>query len=283
MTLVAGSDTSTQSCKVVGCAAETGESVRSASAPHPDGTEVDPRHWRDAWLTASAGLLEGVRALAVAGQQHGMVALDTAGQVVRPALLWNDTRSADAAHRQVAEQGGPPPWAEAVGSEPTMSFTVTKLRWLTEREPESAARVARVLLPHDWLTWRLLDGAADPVTDRGDASGTGYWAPREGRYRTDLIRHAFGREIEVPRVAGLTEVVGETPAGTLVAPGTGDNMGAALGLGAQAGDIIVSIGTSGTVFAVHDDAAADASGVVAGFVVAFGWFLSLVWLLFVVW
>jgi len=276
MTLVAGIDSSTQSCKIVVCAAETGEIVRSASAPHPDGTEVDPRHWWDAWLAASADLLDGVRALAVAGQQHGMVALDGHGEVVRPALLWNDTRSADAAHRLATELGGPHVWAEAVGSVPTMSFTVTKLRWLAEHEPEAAARVARVLLPHDWLTWRMLGAAAEPVTDRGDASGTGYWSPREGRYRTDLIRHAFGRDIEVPRVAGLAEAVGETPSGAIVAPGTGDNMGAALGLGARAGDVIVSIGTSGTVFAVHDDAATDASGVVAGFADATGRFLPLV-------
>jgi xylulokinase len=276
MTLVAGIDTSTQSCKVVVCAAETGEIVRAASAPHPDGTEVHPRHWWNAWTTASDGLLDGVRALAVAGQQHGMVALDETGDVVRPALLWNDTRSADAAHRLVAELGGPQAWAEAVGSVPTMSFTVTKLRWLAEHEPSSATRVSRVLLPHDWLTWRILDGDAEPVTDRGDASGTGYWSPREGRYRGDLIQRAFGRPVEVPRVAALAETVGQTPSGALVAPGTGDNMGAALGLGAQAGDIIVSIGTSGTVFAVHSDAAEDASGVVAGFADATGRFLPLV-------
>ncbi|MGH3717048.1 MAG: xylulokinase, partial [Micromonosporaceae bacterium] len=276
MTLVAGIDSSTQSCKVVVCDAETGAVVRQARAPHPDTTEVDPQVWWDAWVEASGGLLDGVRALAVAGQQHGMVALDESGDVVRPALLWNDTRSAQAATDLVAELGGPDAWAKAVGSVPVASFTVTKLRWLASHEPALADRVTRVLLPHDWLTWRLLGGNADPVTDRGDASGTGYWSPHSGSYRLDLLSRAFGREIGLPRVAGPAEGVGETGGGILVGPGTGDNMGAALGLGVRDGDVVVSLGTSGTVFAVHPEAVADPSGNVAGFADATGRYLPLV-------
>ncbi|MGH3657612.1 MAG: FGGY family carbohydrate kinase, partial [Micromonosporaceae bacterium] len=200
MTLVAGVDSSTQSCKVVVCDATTGGVVREARAPHPDTTEVDPRHWWDAWTSARTGLLDGVRAVAVAGQQHGMVALDGDGAVVRPALLWNDTRSAAAADDLVTELGGPHDWAEAVSSVPVASFTVTKLRWLAAHEPDLAARVQRVLLPHDWLTWRLLGGTGEPTTDRGDASGTGYWSPATGTYRTDLVRLAFGRDLALPRV-----------------------------------------------------------------------------------
>jgi xylulokinase len=300
-TLVAGIDSSTQSCKVVVCDAETGAVVREARAPHPDTTEVDPAYWWDAWTAASSGLLEGVEALAVAGQQHGMVTLDAAGEVVRPALLWNDVRSAGAANDLVSELGGPDAWAEAVGSVPVASFTVTKLRWLAEHEPEAAARVERVMLPHDWLTWRLLAAGrgsggtgsgggsrgaggeqgggrlgAQPVTDRGDASGTGYWSPASGEYRLDLLRLAFGRELGLPRVAAAAEAVGTTGDGIVVAPGTGDNMGAALGLGLGRGDVVVSLGTSGTVFAVHDDAVADPSGAVAGFADATGRFLPLV-------
>ncbi|MGH3648953.1 MAG: FGGY family carbohydrate kinase, partial [Micromonosporaceae bacterium] len=256
MTLVAGIDSSTQSCKVVVYDAETGAVVRQARAPHPDTTEVDPRLWWDAWVEASSGLLDGVRALAVAGQQHGMVTLDEAGDVVRPALLWNDTRSAQAAADLVAELGGPDAWATAVGSVPVASFTVTKLRWLASHEPALADRVARVLLPHDWLTWRILGPGSQPVTDRGDASGTGYWSPYTGEYRDDLLRRAFGRDLALPRVAGPAEAVGET-GGILVGPGTGDNMGAALGLGVRDGDVVVSLGTSGTVFAVHPVAVAD--------------------------
>src|SRR6478736_4278430 len=142
--LVAGVDTSTQSCKVVVCDAETGEVVRTGRGSHPDGTEVDPRHWWAAWQEASGNdILDGVSGLAVGGQQHGMVLLDEHGEVVRPALLWNDTRSAQAADDLVAELG-PRQWAEAVGSVPLASFTVTKLRWIADHEPASVQRTAAV-------------------------------------------------------------------------------------------------------------------------------------------
>ncbi|RKS09638.1 xylulokinase [Nocardiopsis sp. Huas11] len=275
MALVAGIDSSTQSCKVVVCDADSGAVVREARAPHPDGTEIHPDAWWSALSDASEGLMEGVAAVAVAGQQHGMVTVDDDGEVVRPALLWNDSRSAGAADDLVAELGGAKAWADAVGSVPVASFTVTKLRWLAEHEPEAAARVAGVMLPHDWLTWRL-GGGGEPTTDRGDASGTGYWSPPEDAYRTDLLVRAFGREIDVPRVAAPSEVVGHTPSGALIAPGTGDNMGAALGLGLRPGDAALSLGTSGTVFAVNDAATRDAGGTVSGFADATGRFLPLV-------
>lgn len=275
MGLVAGVDSSTQSCKLVVCEAETGEVIRTASVPHPAGTEVDPAEWWSALESASSGLLDDVGALAVAGQQHGMVAIDGNGDVVRKALLWNDTRSAEAATKLVDELGGPDSWADAVGSVPVASFTVTKLRWMAEHEPDLARRTERVLLPHDWLTWRLTDGG-EAVTDRGDASGTGYWSPTTGQYRPDLAKLAFGREVDVPRVAAVDEVVGETRDGILLAPGTGDNMAAALGLDLQPGDVLVSLGTSGTVFAVSDQPAADGTGTIAGFADATGRFLPLV-------
>jgi xylulokinase len=276
--LVAGIDCSTQSTKVLVCEAETGQVVRSGSAPHPDATEVDPEVWAAALESASSGgLLDGVDAIAVGGQQHGMVALDEAGTAVRPALLWNDTRSAGAAADLIAELGGPEKWAEAVGSVPVASFTVTKLRWLAEHEPSSAERVARVLLPHDWLTAQLsVDGVAAARTDRGDASGTGYWSPSTGDYRTDLLRLAFGRDVDLPPVAGPASAVGQTAAGAVLGPGTGDNMAAALGLGAGPGDVTVSIGTSGVVAAVAETPTADASGLVAGFADGTGRFLPLV-------
>ncbi|MFL6130496.1 MAG: xylulokinase [Mycobacteriales bacterium] len=276
MTLVAGVDCSTQSTKVVVCDADSGAVLRSGSAPHPDATEVDPAVWATAYATATrGGLLDGVEALAVGGQQHGMVTLDDAGDVVRPALLWNDTRSAGAAVDLIAELGGPRAWAEAVGLVPVASFTVTKLRWLAEHEPDLGHRVARVLLPHDWLTLGLA-AEAEPATDRGDASGTGYWSPASGDYRPDLLQLAFGRELEVPAVAGPAEPVGRTAGGALLGPGTGDNMAAALGLGAVTGDVVVSIGTSGTAFAVSETPTADATGAVAGFADATGRFLPLV-------
>lgn len=271
--LVAGVDSSTQSCKVVVCEAATGEVVRSGRAPHPDGTEVDPQAWVAALEEATAGgLLEGVEAVSIAGQQHGLVACDGAGEVVRPALLWNDTRSSVAAEELCAELGGPAEWAAAVGSVPVASLTITKWRWVCDHQPELADRVERLLLPHDWLTRHL---SGEHVTDRGDASGTGWWG-RSG-YRPDLLAHAGrGRAPALPRVLGPAEPAGYMPEGVTVGPGTGDNMAAALGVGARPGDVVVSLGTSGTVFAVSDSPTADASGLVAGFADATGRWLPLV-------
>ncbi len=280
MPLVAGVDTSTQSCKVVVCDAESGELVRSGAAPHPDGTEVHPDAWWDAFQqsAAAAGGLDDVDAIAVGGQQHGMVCLDERGDVVRPALLWNDTRSAPAAVDLIEELGGPAAWVEATGLVPVASFTVTKLRWLARHEPESAARTAAVCLPHDWLTWRLAGapGIDALVTDRGDASGTGYWSPTTGEYRRDLLELGLGHDAVLPRVLGPAEAAGRTPAGQLLGPGTGDNAASALGLGAVTGDVIVSIGTSGVACAVAEKPVGDVSGAVAGFADATGRFLPLV-------
>ena len=276
MTLVAGIDSSTQSVKIVVRDAETGVLVREARAPHPDGTEVHPRHWVEALDAVTSGVLDGVLALSIAGQQHGMVALDADGEVVRPALLWNDTRSAPDALDLIAELGGPQAWADAVGSVPVAAFTVTKARWMARVEPENAARTARMMLPHDYLTWMMAGRPDVAATDRGEASGTGYWSPATGEYRDDLLRLALGSVPAVPRVAAPGEEIGRTATGIALGPGTGDNMGAALGLGAVPGDVVVSLGTSGTAFAVSTTPARDASGFVAGFADATGHFLPLV-------
>ncbi|MET0234633.1 MAG: xylulokinase [Kibdelosporangium sp.] len=274
MALVAGVDSSTQSTKVVVCDAETGQVLREGRAAHPDGTEVHPDEWWRAFQEATSdGLLDGVASIGVGGQQHGLVTLDADGEVVRPALLWNDTRSAGAAEDLIKELGGPQEWANAVGVVPVASFTITKLRWLAEHEPELAARVATVLLPHDWLTWKLT-GAL--VTDRGDASGTGYYSAVDGAYREDLLVKAFGRVPRLPRVLSPDDSAGRTPDGILVSAGTGDNMAAALGLGLETGDVAVSIGTSGTVFGVAGKISPDSTGAVAGFADATGQFLPLV-------
>ncbi|MGB7818187.1 MAG: FGGY family carbohydrate kinase, partial [Ornithinibacter sp.] len=278
--LVAGVDTSTQSCKVVVCDARSGEVVRTGRAPHPDGTEVDPSAWWTAWIAAtSGGLLDGVAALAVGGQQHGMVLLEENGELVRPALLWNDTRSSRSAADLVTELGGPQAWAEAVGVVPLAAITASKLRWVLEHEPRSMERAHTCVLPHDWLTGRILmagDGFSEWTTDAGDASGTGYFSAADRAYRPDLVRLAAGRDLRVPRVARPAEVVGRTASGLAVAAGTGDNMGAALGLGLEPGDLVVSLGTSGTAFARHSRSTADASGAVQSFADAEGGFLPLV-------
>ncbi len=292
--LVAGVDSSTQSCKVVVREAETGRLIREGRAAHPDGSQVHPDAWARALREASedAGGLADVSAVAVGAQQHAMVCLDEDGQVVRPALLWNDTRSAGSAADLVAELGadGARAWAHAVGSVPLAAFTVSKLRWLAEHEPAQAARTAAVCLPHDWLTWKL-GGTGDLgalVTDRGDASGTGYWSAATGSYRPDLLRLAFGAEPHLPRVLGPAEAAGHPAGGSVLGggavmgaaavmgAGTGDNAAAALGLSAVPGDVVVSIGTSGVVSAVALAPTADPSGVVAGFADATGHFLPLV-------
>jgi len=276
--LVAGVDSSTQSTKVLLCEAEDGTIVGQASAPHPGGTEVDPLAWRYALQQAGEELLSRADAIGIAGQQHGMVVLDENAEVIRPALLWNDLRSAGSAKALVAERG-PRWWAECTGSVPNASFTVTKLRWLAEHEPDHAARVYRVMLPHDYLTWGLLAGpvmAKEPVTDRGDASGTGYFSPADGAWLPEVAADALGHQVALPRVARPAEAVGETGWGAAVSAGTGDNMGAALGLGLEPGEIAVSVGTSGTAYAVTTVPSADPSGAIAGFADATGRFLPLV-------
>ncbi len=321
--LVAGVDTSTQSCKVVVRDVATGALVRSGRAAHPDGSEIHPDRWWDAFRAAAAGAggLDDVAALAVGGQQHGMVCLDADGEVIRPALLWNDTRSAGAARDLIAELGAAGPgarapgaaggpgaagaepggaaWAGAVGSVPVASLTVTKLRWLRDNEPRNAARIAAVALPHDWLTWRIAGFGPrsqgleprldDLVTDRSDASGTGYFDGSadggRGAYRRDLLRLALGRDdVVLPRVLGPAEAAGtaaaavaggDVPGGALLGPGAGDNAAAALGLGLRAGDVGISIGTSGVVSAISEVQTADASGLVNGFSDATGRYLLL--------
>jgi xylulokinase len=277
--LVAGVDSSTQSCKVVVCEAETGRVIRHGQAPHPDGTEVAPEAWWDALeaAVAAAGGLGDVAAVAVGGQQHGMVCLDEVGEVVRPALLWNDTRSAQAAADLVDELGADA-WADSVGMVPVASFTATKLRWLAEHEPDNAARTAAVCLPHDYLTWRLAGGKGldTLVTDRSDASGTAYWSAATGDYRLELLERALGHRPTVPRVLAPSEQAGSTRSGALLGPGAGDNAAAALGLGATPGDLMLSIGTSGVACAVAEESVRDASGTVAGFADATGRHLPLV-------
>jgi len=279
MRLVLGVDSSTQSTKVEVRDADSGRLVTSGRAPHPVSapprSEQDPAAW---WTAFEAAYAEAgapaIDAVAVAGQQHGMVVLDRRDRVLRPAKLWNDTESTPQATALV-ERLGPHAWAAACGSVPVASFTVTKLAWLRQHEPDVFAAVRRVLLPHDWLTLGL---TGELVTDRGDASGTGYWSPVDGRWRPDLLALVdddVDWSSRLPRVAGPHDVVGKWKKAR-VAPGTGDNMAAALGLGLEPGDVAISLGTSGTVFSVDERPVGDPSGAVAGFADATGRFLPLV-------
>ena len=278
MPLVAGVDSSTSACKVEVRDADTGELVAAGRAPHPPTTpprsEQHPSGWWSAFEAAFAATGRRVDAIAIAGQQHGLVVTGTDGEPLRPAKLWNDTESAPDAAALVAELGAEA-WATACGSVPVPSFTITKLRWLRRTEPDVFARVAAVSLPHDWLTTRLT-GAH--TTDRGDASGTGWWSPAEERYRFDLLAlvdDGTDWPALVPSVAAPDAAVGEWR-GAVVGPGTGDNMAAALGLALRPGDLALSLGTSGTAFTVATTPAADPTGTVAGFADATGRFLPLV-------
>lgn len=280
--IIAGVDSSTQSVKVVIRDANTGQLLREGRASHPHGTEVDPTLWMSALdaAIAQAGGLDGVCAISIAGQQHGMVALDSDGEVIRPALLWNDTRSAQAALDLNREEGGDAEIARKVGSVLVASFTASKLRWMADNEEHNAAKVASVALPHDWLSWQLQGGKdfSKLFTDRSDASGTGYFDPTTSHYREDIVRLALRHDLEVtlPKIILPHEFGGITTTGIPIAAGAGDNAGAALGLQAQPGDVVISLGTSGTAFAVSDTPTHDASGAVAGFADATGRFLPLV-------
>lgn len=288
--LVAGVDSSTQSCKVVIVDSATGTIVREGRAKHPDGTEADPNLWWDALQSAiaSAGGIDDVSAISIGGQQHGMVALDSDGRVIRPALLWNDTRSASAADAITTHFSAE--WLlRETGSVPVASFTSTKLAWLAANEPENASRLAAVMLPHDWLSWRLAGygDSSTPLgtdfaaawTDRSDASGTGYFNSVTNEYVPQVLEFCVGAELaaglQLPRVLAAGEVGGRVYGSEIaIAGGAGDNAGAAKGLALSAGDAVVSIGTSGTVFAVSD---APGSGAVeiAGFADVDGRFLPL--------
>ncbi|MEK0278935.1 xylulokinase [Bifidobacterium mongoliense] len=313
--LVAGVDTSIQSTKIRITDAQTGALVRFGQAPHPTGTSVDPESWWQAFLEASkqAGGLDDISALAVGGQQHGMVLLDDCGRTVRKALPWNDTRSASDAERLIGMLGAPQRspdeedlsgepllrgrqrWVRAVGSSPVASLTITKLAWVAANEPDRAARVAAICLPHDWLSWRIAGhGTAENATsahldqlftDRSDASGTGYFDAAHNTYRRDLLAMAFGRsDVTLPRVLQPHETAGiadpsiagrDVPGGCLIAPGGGDNAMAALGLNMELGDVSISLGTSGVAAAVSPDPVYDMTASVTGFADCTGHWLPL--------
>ncbi|WP_330345864.1 xylulokinase [Streptomyces longwoodensis] len=284
--LVVGVDTSTQSTKALVVDVATGRVVASGQAPHTvssgAGRESDPRQWWDALCEAlrqCGDAAHEAAAVSIGGQQHGLVTLDAQGEPVRPALLWNDVRSAPQARRLTEELGGAKFWAERTGSVPAASFTVTKWAWLAENEPEAVRSTRAVRLPHDYLTERL---TGEGTTDRGDASGTGWWASSTEAYDPEILAHVGLDQALLPRVVRPGEVAGTVhrhdlpfSKGTLVAPGTGDNAAAALGLGLRPGTPVLSLGTSGTVYAVSRHRPADPTGTVAGFADAHGDWLPL--------
>lgn len=284
--VVIGVDSSTQATKALAVDVATGAILGEGRAPHTVSggakRESRPEQWFDALGAALAGTghAQNAAAISIGGQQHGLVALDAEGRSVHPALLWNDVRSAPNAEALV-ERLGAKNWAQRVGSVPGASFTAAKWDWLRANAPEAAARTRAVMLPHDYLTWRL---TGERTTDRGDVSGTGWWGP-DG-YDAEILTLIGLDEALLPRVAEPGESVGtvrETVvreglalrAGALVATGTGDNMAAAVGLGLEPGVPVISLGTSGTAYAVTRGRPADPSGTVAGFADTLGTWLPL--------
>lgn len=282
--VVLGVDSSTQSTKVLAVDVETGAVLASGQARHTvstgAGRETDPEVWWDA-LQAALGQIgewaHRAEAVSVGGQQHGLVVLGADGRPLRPALLWNDVRSAPQAAALVDKYGAGH-WAQRFGSVPGASFTVSKWAWLVQNEPQAAEAARAVRLPHDFLTERL-SGAG--VTDRGDVSGTGWWRSDTERYDEALLGEIGLSADLLPTVLGPGEQAGTVKdglplrAGALVASGTGDNAAAALGLGLTPGRAALSLGTSGTVYAVSRQRPTDAGGVVAGFAAADGGWLPL--------
>lgn len=298
MKVVAGIDSSTQSCTVVLRTLDDGRSVGVGRSPHPATTppvsEQDPHDWWSALQKAMALAVREassesrpveVAAVSVDAQAHGLVPVDADGGVIRPAKLWNDTTSVSEARELVARLG-PRQWARRAGSVPPGAFTISKVLWLARNEPHAFARLRMLLLPHDWLTYRLV---GDYVSDPGDASGTGYYTPAAGQWAPDLlglVDESVDWNRRLPRLLTHQEPAGTLTAsaaenlalrpGTLVGPGTADNQAAALGMGVRTGDVVLSLGTSGVVYARSEEPVHDETGWVNGNADAAGGFLPVV-------
>ena len=241
---------------------------------------------RQAVATVEAGTQQpDVAAVSVDAQAHGLVPVDASGAVIRPAKLWNDTTSVPEA-RELVGRLGAAEWARRAGSVPPGAFTISKVLWLARHEPEAFSRLHTLLLPHDWLTYRLV---GEYLTDPGDASGTGYYTPASGQWDPDLLSlvdNNIDWTDRLPRLLSHEESAGtittqtadELGLGphTLVGPGTADNQAAALGMGVRTGDVVVSLGTSGVVYARCEEPVYDPSGWVNGNADAAGGFLPVV-------
>lgn len=283
--LVAGVDSSTQSTTVVLRHRDDGAVVGEARALHPTTTppvsEQDPRAWWHAFEAAAATLgddLKRVAAISVGGQGHGLVMLDEDDAPLRPAKLWNDTESAPDARRLCASIP-PAEWAQRTGCVPGPALTVSKLAWTERCHPGLVGRASRIMLPSDYIVYRLCRRA---VAERGGLSGTGYFNPFINEWEPDLAAAAIGFDLSerVPEIVPSSAAAGEVKegalAGAVVGAGTGDNMTAALCLGVRDGDIVISIGTSGTVYAVTPVAVRDPSGAIDGYADASDRFMPMV-------
>ena len=292
---VLGVDSSTQSCKVEVRALDTGRLLGSGSAPHPPAfppcSEQDPQDWIAAFTQATRAAVgccaetPEIQAISVAAQCHGLVLLDDRGTPLRAAKLWNDTTGARHL-TDLIDHIGAANWVLRTGSLPTAAFTIAKLAWVAEREPEIMERAALVLLPHDYLTYWLTGSA---VTDRSDASGTGYFDSVADRWITEYLELAGGSsswDAKLPAVLQPTDIAGALRAAAadelgiasdvIVTAGGGDQHAGYLGLGLSDGDQYFSLGTSGVVATSSREPVRDSTGVVSGVADMTGGYLPLI-------
>ncbi len=297
--LYLGIDCGTQGTKAL-LVDENGTALGRGYASHalierPSGArEQEPQWWVDALRTAAKAALatqpagSTVRALGVSGQQHGLVVLDEALQVIRPAKLWNDTETAPQNAALMDRLGGKAACLERFGIIPLTGYTVSKLLWMAEKEPAHFARIRHILLPHDYLNFWL---TGQLRAEYGDSSGTGFFDVRSRTWQRDVLDAIDGNTGQLfaalPRLTGPTEIIGSLrppvaaelglPVGCLVSSGGGDNMMGALGTGnVREGVVTLSLGTSSTVYSFSAKPPHDASGNVAPFCSSTGGWLPLV-------
>jgi xylulokinase len=260
MATIVGLDVGTTAVKALALSGD-GEIVARAereydlSTPRPGWSEQNPEDWwratEDALAALDVGRPDGI---GLSGQMHGLVALDSAGEVIRPAILWNDQRTG-AECAEIEERVGFERLVQLTGNRALTGFTAPKLVWMRKHEPENWARIAHVLLPKDYVRLRM---TGERAIDVADASGTLLF---------DVARRTWSDEVldalEIPRdwlppALESPEVSGQTPEGVPVAAGAGDQAAGALGVGVdRPGPLSIALGTSGVVFAALDAFAAD--------------------------
>lgn len=287
-TLVIGIDSGTQSTKALVLDVAKKKVVGTASVAYglipklpPGAKEQHPRTWRDAATRAIKAALQAakarpgeVKAIGVSGQQHGFVPLDKDGHVIRPAKLWCDTSTAAECEELTAALGGPEATLAALGNAILPGFTASKILWLKKHEPENFARLATILLPHDYLNWWL---TGRTVMEYGDASGTALLDVRTRTWCRAALR-AIDPDLEakLPPLISSDQPVGTLqpataralglPTDVLVSAGGGDNMMGAIGTGnTRPGIVTASFGTSGTIYACCDQPVVDPRGEIAAF------------------
>ena len=287
-TLFIGVDSGTQSTKALVIEAKSGQVLGEGAAKYgllpnlpPGAKEQHPDLWVKALIKSVQEALKAAKAsasevvaLGVSGQQHGFVPLDADGKVIRPAKLWCDTTTAEECAAITAAVGGPKATLKAIGNAVLPGFTAGKILWLKRHEPENFARLATVLLPHDYLNFWL---TGSRFMEFGDASGTALMDVRKRQW-SDAVMRAIDPELagKLPTLSPSDEPAGRLTAaaarklglneGILVSAGGGDNMMGAIGTGnTREGVVTASLGTSGTIYACASKPVVDPQGEIAAF------------------